>query len=506
MTRKLRSTSILALAGKGDYQGRVRGTCALEGAPRLLIHHCSLYLLSVPRQLIPRTFAKAARMALRRPFSCPTGLPLTFAAIVTRAPVGLVAGLALLAMPTPAAALEAQSEVQHVGDCPHASCVEADTRTFATPVDTAAVSTLADVDGALADVPACCSASGNQDTAADNVEDGEGAGEGLIAGGGQQQQQEEQLEQAPYLLTEPVDVSTASDALAAAFSDGGTSVDAQVTAGAYATAASAAFGTLTAATAAGTAGKREAGARASAGSEAGASSSSEASHLVSPASTSVTADGNSNDADVAADAATARRALAATYPSLVANGSASATFPSAAFGAWCAADVACAAAGSLNLTLLHSTDAASVAAITSGVLNWPSPLSAAAGSGVVVTGQALVSGVVELQLEAYAAKKVRAGRGGGCVVWGGWGVERGGRAGQGGVRNAWPRRRAPLGGAGAGVASWGDETMYTRRCRRCSLLTTTDCTNAPCAICTRTHRTCPSARPPAAPAPARPSW
>ncbi|KAG2435395.1 hypothetical protein HXX76_007467 [Chlamydomonas incerta] len=107
----------------------------------------------------------------------------------------------------------------------------------------------------------------------------------------------------------------------------------------------------------------------------------------------------------AAAAAAARRALAGTYPSLVANGSASATFPAAAFGAWCAADSACAAAGSLNLSLLHTTDAASVAAITSAVLNWPSPLSAASGSGVLVTGQALVSGVVELQLEAYAAKK-----------------------------------------------------------------------------------------------------
>ncbi|KXZ44922.1 hypothetical protein GPECTOR_60g699 [Gonium pectorale] len=97
-----------------------------------------------------------------------------------------------------------------------------------------------------------------------------------------------------------------------------------------------------------------------------------------------------------------RRALAA-LPSSLTNGSASATFPSAAFAAWCAADSACAAAdagGGLALRLLHHADAAAVAAVTSSTINWPSPF-----SGAGVSNISLVSGLVELQLAGLASKQ-----------------------------------------------------------------------------------------------------
>ncbi|KAG2423919.1 hypothetical protein HYH02_015258 [Chlamydomonas schloesseri] len=325
--------------------------------------------------------------------------------------VGLTATLALLACAISAAAV-AESHVQHVRDCPQPSCAESHiTRSGdgGAAVGSPA-SELAALDGTRADTPACCTAVTGSESSIPNAEDGEGAGDAR-AGRGQQQ-----LLQA---LDSAGSLATASEAVAAAFSGGGAASGAQAGAAASSSDSSATAAGLVAGPGAGADSAATLGA-ASAGGFAAATATAFGTAAAAGQSDTTASSPSFSDPNLASSAVTsapthmgadgvdvsARRALAAAvYPSSATNGSASATFPSAAFGAWCAADAACAAAGSLNLTLLHYTDAASVAAITDAVLNWPSPLSAAAGSGLSVTGQALVSGVVELQLEAYPAKQ-----------------------------------------------------------------------------------------------------
>jgi hypothetical protein len=99
-----------------------------------------------------------------------------------------------------------------------------------------------------------------------------------------------------------------------------------------------------------------------------------------------------------------RRGMQSQYPGATAsNGTASASFPSSDFATYCAADSACSAAANaassgLGLSLTYAADATSAA---SQALGWPSII-----SGTGVSGQTIVSGMVELQLTSFNAKQV----------------------------------------------------------------------------------------------------
>ena len=92
-----------------------------------------------------------------------------------------------------------------------------------------------------------------------------------------------------------------------------------------------------------------------------------------------------------------RHILAQTFPTTSTNGSASATFPDAAFGTWCASNAACTAEGNLTLYLKQWTDASPFTSVTVG---WPNVFSGPGVSGL----QLASAGVVQIQFNGYAAK------------------------------------------------------------------------------------------------------